>query len=169
MPHYNSLASALLEVFFYPAINWAASNLLLAKKFQRTGFTIGTMVACPSNEDPVKIAELARAIDARLIVPVGSDDPEIRRIFGAPAMSDLIANAAADTLLITPLNNSQLIRVADLMDAPGICLVDGQEPVAGLVERASSTGTALLVSRADFISTCARAAECVSAGKAAAG
>jgi len=84
-------------------------------------------------------------------------------------MSDLIANAAADTLLITPLNNIQLIRVADLMDAPGICLVDGQDPVAELVERAVSTGTALLVSQADFVTTCERAAGCVSAEKAASG
>ena len=117
----------------------------------------------------MKIADLARAIEANLIVPVGRSDPQIHRVFGSRAMSDLIANAAADTLLITSLNNSQLIRVAELMDVPGICLVDGMEPAADLVDLAASTGTALLLSRADLISTCARAAECVLAEKAARG
>ena len=32
---------------------------------------------------------------------------------------------APDTLLVTSLNNNQLIRVAELMDVPGICLVSG--------------------------------------------
>jgi hypothetical protein len=120
-------------------------------------------------EASVKIAELARAIEASLIVASGKGDPEITRVYGAQAMSDLIANAAADTLLVTSLNNSQLIRVAELMDAPGICLVDANEPAVDLIERARLAGTALLLSRADFASTCARAAACISPGEAGLG
>jgi hypothetical protein len=59
-------------------------------------------------------------------------------------MSDLIANAGRDTLIVTSLNNSQLIRVAELMDIPGICLAGGGVPSAELVERARASGTALL-------------------------
>jgi hypothetical protein len=115
----------------------------------------------------VKIAELARAIEARLILPGGKDRPEIARIHGAETMSDLIANAAADTLLITPLANNQLIRVADLMDVPGICLVDGGVPDEALVAQARATGVAVLITRADLQTTCARAIACLSAKKAA--
>ncbi len=95
----------------------------------------------------MKISEIARAIEARLVVPCTRGDPEISRIYGGQAMSDLIANAAADTLLFTPLNNTQLIRVADLMDVPGLCLVAGSEPAEALVAHARASGTALLVCR----------------------
>jgi len=115
----------------------------------------------------VRITELAHVIDARLVVPCGKADAQIRRVFGGQAMSDLIANASVETLLITSLNNCQLIRMAELMDVPGICLVDAKEPTPDLIDLARSAGTALLVSRADLINTCARAAGCVSAEKAA--
>ena len=114
----------------------------------------------------MNIEELTRAIEASLIVPAGKSDLQIARVYGAQAMSDLIANAGSDTLLITSLSNAQLIRVAELMDVPAVCLVDTQEPASELVELARRTGTALLLSRADFVSTYARAAACLSAKRA---
>jgi hypothetical protein len=68
-------------------------------------------------------------------------------------MSDLIANAGRETLLVTSLNNMQLIRVAELMDAPGVCLVGGTAPCAELVEDATRAGMAILVSSSDLTST----------------
>ncbi len=102
----------------------------------------------------MKIAEIARAIEARLVVACDRGDPEIVRVFGGTAMSDLMANAASDTLLFTSLNNTQLIRVADLMDVPGLCLVEGNEPAEDLVAHARASGTALLVSRASLQGAC---------------
>lgn len=61
-------------------------------------------------------------------------------------MSSLIANASPDTLLVTSLNNSQLIRVAELMDAPGLCLVGGAQPSPELIARAREAGAAIMVS-----------------------
>jgi hypothetical protein len=81
-------------------------------------------------------------------------------------MSDLIANAGPGILLVTSLANPQLIRVGDLMDVPGICLSNGAEPAADFVTHARTAGLALLVSRGDVESTCARAAECLASKKA---
>ena len=97
----------------------------------------------------MRVEELARQIEARLVVP-SSADREIRRVYGANTMSDLIANAAADTLLVTALCNTQLIRVAELMDVPAICLVDGTVPAAELADHARATGAALLVAPGSF-------------------
>jgi hypothetical protein len=110
----------------------------------------------------MRIEELARAIDARLILPSSSGNPSITSVYGGATMSDLMANAAPGTLLVTSLNNPQLIRVADLMDVPGICLVDGCVPSAQLVSQARTAGTALLVSPAGLPETCARALDCIS-------
>jgi hypothetical protein len=109
----------------------------------------------------MKIEELARSIEARLIVSSCAGNPNVAAVYAGETISDLIANAGPDTLLITSLNNAQLVRVADLMDVTGICLVDGSEPDVELVSRARAAGMALLVSPYGFYRTRAKAAACV--------
>ena len=111
----------------------------------------------------MRLEDLARSIDAHLILPSGSGNPDIVSVFAGATMSDLMANAAPGTLLVTSLNNPQLIRVADLMDVPGICLVDGCVPSEKLVSRARAAGTALLISPAGLQDTRTRAARFISA------
>jgi len=114
----------------------------------------------------MKVEQLANAIEARLVVSSGPANPDILRVYGGATMSDLIANAGPGTLLITSLANVQLIRVAELMDVPGICLSDGKEPDADVVALAREAGAALLVSRASRENLCARAAQCLAAEEA---
>ena len=90
---------------------------------------------------------LAHKINARHFPPAGERCREVKSIHAADTMSSLIANASPDTLLVTSLNNSQLIRVAELMDAPGLCLVGGAQPSPELIARAREAGAAIMVSR----------------------
>jgi len=76
----------------------------------------------------MKMRDLAHGIEARLHPGSGNGDSEIARIYAGDTMSDLIAHAAADTLIVTSLNNAQLARIAELMDLPGICLVNWRAP-----------------------------------------
>ena len=112
----------------------------------------------------MRIEELARAIEARVIVPCGRER-SITSVYGAETMSDLIANAGPGMLLVTSLNNPQLMRVADLMDVPGICLVDGCAPVSEILSSAELSDTALLVSPFGLRETCARASDCLEGGR----
>jgi hypothetical protein len=102
----------------------------------------------------MKVKELAELIDARLHLGTCSGDSEISRVHASDTMSDLIEHAAADTLLLTTLNNNQLIRVAELMDVPGICLVSGADPLPELLARARAAHTAILVSPTCLEDTC---------------
>lgn len=102
----------------------------------------------------MRVIELAEIIDARLHLGRCSGDSEISRVHASDTMSDLIEHAAADTLLLTTLNNNQLIRVAELMDVPGICLVSGADPLPELLARACAAGTAILVSPTGLEETC---------------
>ena len=108
----------------------------------------------------MKVKELAGLIDAQLHLGTCSEDSEIARVHASNTMSDLIEQAASDTLLLTGLNNNQLIRVAELMDVPGICLVGGANPQPELLARARASGTAILVSPAGFEETCRRLKAC---------
>lgn len=96
------------------------------------------------------IGEIARLTGSRLVVSPQRGRGEVARLFASNTMSDLIANAGHDTLVLTSLNNSQLVRVAELMDIPGICLAGGAAPSAELVESARASGTALLVTTESF-------------------
>jgi hypothetical protein len=114
----------------------------------------------------MKIKDVAQRIDARLHSDNRSDISDVRRVYCADTMSDLIEHASPDTLLVTSLNNAQLIRVAELMDVPGICLTRGAEPTADLLKMARAAGTAILVSPCDAAETRRRVEECLAAVEA---
>jgi len=74
----------------------------------------------------------------------------VSRFYASNTMSDLIAHASSETLLVTALNNTQLVRVAELMDVPGICLAAGAKPSPDLLSRAGEAGMTILASPLSF-------------------
>lgn len=94
----------------------------------------------------MKITELAARTGLTLAAPAGDAGGEVCRVYAADTISDLIAHASAGTLLVTHLDNPQLARVAELMDAPAICLVDGAQPNSRLREAAHRAGAAVMTS-----------------------
>ena len=101
----------------------------------------------------MKLKDLAHAIEARLLPGSGNAEADIRRVYAGSTMSDLIAHAASDTLIVTSLNNAQLARVAELMDVPCLCLVSGKGPSPELQAAAAGAGTALMVCAAGLEAT----------------
>jgi hypothetical protein len=101
----------------------------------------------------MKVSELAALADMQLVSPSADDGTEVCRVHAADTMSELIAHASPGTLLVTHLDNAQLARVAELMDAPAVCLVDGAHPGSGLLEAACRAGAAVMVSSSGLAET----------------
>ncbi|MCX7030436.1 MAG: hypothetical protein NTU62_10000 [Spirochaetes bacterium] len=101
----------------------------------------------------MKVSELAAQAGMQLISPATNASTEVSRVYAADTMSELIAHASSGTLLVTHLDNAQLARVAELMDAPAICLVDGAHPGRELLEAARRAGAAVMVSRSGLLKT----------------
>jgi hypothetical protein len=97
--------------------------------------------------------QIAKKINALHFPIAGQTCKEVGRIHAADTISSLIANASPNTLLVTSLNNSQLIRVAELMDVPGLCLVGGVQPSSDLIARARDAGATIMVSPWDLEQT----------------
>jgi predicted peroxiredoxin len=93
----------------------------------------------------MNVTELAHNEHMKLLIGPAAGRGDVARVFASNTMSDLIAGSGRDTLIVTSLNNSQIIRVAELMDVPGICLVADASPCSELVERARASGTAILL------------------------
>jgi hypothetical protein len=101
----------------------------------------------------MKVDELAERTSMQLMSPLEDAGTEVSRVYAADTMSELIAHASSGTLLVTHLDNAQLARVADLMDVPALCLVDGAQPGRELLEAAHRAGTAVMVSPSGLAKT----------------
>ena len=113
----------------------------------------------------MKLEDLAENIGARVITPGKPGGTEVAKIYAGDRVSDLLNEASDKTLLVSNLASVQMLRVAELMDVPGICFVNDVEPEADVVELAERTGTLLLVSPTGVFETCGLIYQCLSEEK----
>lgn len=105
----------------------------------------------------MKLDELARGIDARVLTHADKVAAiEIERVHAGDHVSALLDKASKGSLLVTNLSNALLPRVAELMDVPAICLLNGVLPDARFLEAAAGHGTVLVLSPFDMFETCGR-------------
>jgi len=102
----------------------------------------------------MKLEDLAHNIGARVVTPGKAGGTEVAKIYAGDRVSDLLNEASDKTLLVSNLASVQMLRVAELMDVPGICFVNGVEPDDEVVALATRTGTMLMVAPAGVFETC---------------
>jgi redox-sensing transcriptional repressor len=113
----------------------------------------------------MKLEDLANDIGARIITPGRPEGTEIAKIYAGDRVSDLLNEASDQTLLVSNLASVQMLRVAELMDVPGICFVNDVEPDQDVVDLARQNGTLLLVSPLGVFETCGLIYQVLSAEK----
>ena len=104
----------------------------------------------------MKTSDLVPNIEARILTAPPSRDTEIRSVFAGDRISDLLSQGAAETLLVTNLTGAQIVRVAELMDVPALCLLNGIAPEPELISAAERHGRVLLLSPFSMFETCGR-------------
>ncbi|MBQ2890025.1 MAG: hypothetical protein IJE44_00060 [Clostridia bacterium] len=72
------------------------------------------------------------------------NEKEIHTACGCDLMSDVLAFVKDQTLLLTGLINSQVIRTAEMMDIVAVCFVRGKMPTEDVIELAKEKGISLL-------------------------
>ncbi len=102
----------------------------------------------------MKLEELATNIGARVVTPGKPGGTSVAKVYAGDRVSDLLNEASDKTLLVSNLASVQMLRVAELMDVPGICFVNGVEPDAEMVELAQTNDTLLMVSPQGVFETC---------------
>jgi len=81
---------------------------------------------------------------------------EVKTAFGADLMSDVLAFAKAGSLLLTGLTNSQVIRIANVMDIAAIILVRGKKPPIETINLAKEFKIPLLTTKYILFETAGR-------------
>jgi hypothetical protein len=102
----------------------------------------------------MKLEELAQKIGARILTPGSPNGTEVTRIYAGDRVSDLLNEASNKTLLVTNLANVQMVRVAELMEVPGVCFVDDVDPEKEIIELATADHTLIMVSPVGVFETC---------------
>jgi hypothetical protein len=95
----------------------------------------------------VRIEEIARRLDTRILQPTMAASGGADTVVASDRMSDLLEHATSTTLIITSLATSQVLDVAELMDAPAICITTGDSPPADFLGGALRCRVPVILSR----------------------
>jgi redox-sensing transcriptional repressor len=102
----------------------------------------------------MKLEDLAANIGANVVTPGKPGGTTVAKVYAGDRVSDLLNEASDKTLLVSNLASLQMLRVAELMDVPGICFVNGVEPDTEMIRLAEDNDTLLMVSPAGVFETC---------------
>ena len=93
----------------------------------------------------MKIKEIVKLINGKLLTPPFTKEREISCAFAADLISDILMCTKEPTLLLTGLTNPQIIRLADMIDLEGIVFVRGKKPPKEIVDMAIERELPLIV------------------------
>ena len=102
----------------------------------------------------MKLEDLAANIGANVVTPGKPGGTTVAKVYAGDRVSDLLNEASDRTLLVSNLASVQMLRVAELMDVPGICFVNGIEPDSEMIQLARDNDTLLMVSPQGVFETC---------------
>jgi redox-sensing transcriptional repressor len=102
----------------------------------------------------MKLEDLAARIGADVVTPGKPGGTAVAKVYAGDRVSDLLNEASDKTLLVSNLASVQMLRVAELMDVPGICFVNGVRPDDEMIGLARENATLLMVSPQGVFETC---------------
>jgi predicted transcriptional regulator len=109
-----------------------------------------------NEEWTLKLREVQEILKADVIVGQEKLDMEVKTAFGADLMSDVLAFAKAGSLLLTGLTNTQVIRIANVLDIAAIILVRGKKPPVETVDLAKDLQIPILITKYILFETAGR-------------
>ncbi len=104
----------------------------------------------------MKLREIKEILNADVIVGEDKLDIEVSTAFGADLMSDVLAFAKAGSMLLTGLTNTQVVRIANVMDIAAIILVRGKKPPAEAIAMAKDFHIPILTTKYILFETAGR-------------
>ena len=102
------------------------------------------------------LEEVKEILKAEVIIGTNNLDMEIKTGCGCDLMSDVLAFIKPDSLLLTGLTNTQVIRTAEMADVAAICFVRGKKPDEETIRLAESKGLPLLMTHLPMFESCGR-------------
>lgn len=102
----------------------------------------------------MKLSKIKELLDATVYAGEDNMDMEIEEACGSDLMSDVLAYVKEQALLLTGLQNLQVLRTAEMMDIEAVLFVRGKVPSDEIIEFAKSRGIALLTTELPMFISC---------------
>lgn len=105
------------------------------------------------------LSDIKSVLEARALT--SEDEKDLQKIHihtacGCDLMSDVLAFVKDQSLLLTGLINSQVIRTAEMMDIVAVCFVRGKTPPADVIQLANEKGVVLLTTQYPLYVACGK-------------
>ena len=100
------------------------------------------------------IKQVMETLDAELLTPEADLTREVHAACGSDMMSDVLAYVKDQAVLVTGLNNPQVVRTADMMDMICIVFVRGKKPDGAILQLAVDRGIAVLATKLPMFAAC---------------
>lgn len=100
------------------------------------------------------ISQVRDILNARLHTPDVDLERQVHAACGSDMMSDVLAYVKDQAVLLTGLNNPQVVRTAEMMDMVCIVFVRGKQPQEQIVAMAAQRGMAVLSTDLPMFSAC---------------
>ncbi|MEG2928773.1 MAG: hypothetical protein RR846_04405 [Oscillospiraceae bacterium] len=102
----------------------------------------------------MKISDIVTLLDAKNLTPELGVENEVNSACGSDMMSDVLAYVKDQAVLLTGLNNPQVIRTADMMDMLCVVYVRGKMPDELSVNIAREKGICVLTTQKALFTCC---------------
>ncbi len=80
------------------------------------------------------LRDIRDILDAEVLCGEHLLDREVKTGFACDLISEMLAYAGSETLLITSLTNAHVIHTAEVMDAVGVIFVGGKRPDPAMIK-----------------------------------
>ncbi len=104
----------------------------------------------------MNLSEIVKIVNGNYCTTLPVKDLQISGACGADLMSDVLATAQPESILLTGLNNPQTIRTAQMADIRAIIFVRGKYPSPDVVEVAEREHIPLISSPHGMFELCGR-------------
>lgn len=99
------------------------------------------------------VNDVASILDAQ-ILSAGDLNAEVKTACGSDMMSDVLAFVKDQSVLLTGLNNPQVVRTAEMMDMRCIIFVRGKEPTEDVLALARQKDITILKTEHRLFTAC---------------
>lgn len=104
----------------------------------------------------MKISVVRELLDAKILTGDDMLDEEVFSACGSDLMSDVLAYVKHQGLLLTGLNNLQVVRTADMMDIKAIVFVRGKVPDEETIALAKRKDMIIMTTDEPLYSACGK-------------
>jgi len=104
----------------------------------------------------LKLSEVKRLLKAEVVYGDHKLETEVELAAGSDLMSDLLTGPTAGALLLSGLNNLQVIRTAVIAGFTGVVLVRGKKPDPEMIAQAKIHDVPLMTTPFTLFTACGR-------------